>query len=108
MGRIRAPGAANKESRMNNFLKTAAVALTLTGAVLATAGPASARYHSDPIISIGFGNIAFGYRDGYWDNDHRWHHWRHSHDYRNYRDHQGSNYHDWNHDRDADHGWQPH
>jgi len=57
-------------------------------------------------VTIGFGNVAFGYRDGYWDNGHRWHHWRNRHDYRGYRDQNGSNYHDMNHNRENNDGWQ--
>jgi len=56
-------------------------------------------------VSILFGNIAFGYRDGYWDNGHQWHRWSQDRDYQDYRSH-GSSYHDWNHDRDRDNGWQ--
>jgi len=59
-------------------------------------------------VSIGFGNVAFGYRDGYWDSGHHWHHWRHRNDYRGYRDQNGSNYHDMNHDREDNDGWQRH
>lgn len=58
-------------------------------------------------ISFGFGDVAFGYRDGYWDNRHSWHHWRNNRDYRNYRGN-GNNYHNWNHDRDGDNGWLRH
>lgn len=58
--------------------------------------------HGDNALSIQFGGIAFGYRDGYWDNGHRWHHWHHHRDYRDHGDH----YHGWNHDRDSDNGWQ--
>jgi hypothetical protein len=58
------------------------------------------------IIAVDLGGIAFGYRDGYWDNGHRWHRWTHRADYRSYRDRNGSNYHDWNHDRDSNDGWQ--
>ena len=57
-------------------------------------------------VTIGFGNVAFGYRDGYWDNGHHWHHWHHRHDYQGYRDQNGSNYHDMNHDRENNDGWQ--
>jgi hypothetical protein len=56
-------------------------------------------------VSIGFGDIAFGYRDGYWDNRHHWHHWHHRNDYRSYRDQNGSNYHDDNHYREDNNGW---
>ena len=56
-------------------------------------------------ISINFGDIAFGYSDGYWDNGHRWHAWRNDADARAYRNHHGSNYHGWHHDRDRNNGW---
>ena len=57
-------------------------------------------------LSVAFGDVAFGYRDGYWDNGHRWHRWNSNRDYQSYRNHHGNNYHDWNHDRDNDNGWQ--
>jgi hypothetical protein len=57
-------------------------------------------------VTIGFGNIAFGYRDGYWDNGHHWHHWRNRHDYQGYRYQNGSNFHDVNHDREHNNGWE--
>jgi len=104
---------------MRMFLKGAAVALALAGTALMTAGTANAagiylgsgdhyygRDRPAAVISIGFGDVAFGYRDGYWDSGHRWHHWRHNGDYRTYRGQHGSNYHNWNHDRDSDNGWQ--
>jgi hypothetical protein len=95
------------------FLKGTVIALALAGTALVTVGTASAAgifLGSGPnrggaVISIGFGDVAFGYRDGYWDNDHRWHRWSNDRDYRNYRNHHGSNYHDWNHDRDSNGGW---
>ncbi len=68
------------------------------------------RYHrhgrSNNVLSISFGDIAFGYSDGYWDNGHRWHAWRNDAEARSYRDRHGSNFHDWHHDRDRDMGWQ--
>jgi hypothetical protein len=71
-----------------------------------------AHYRSDgyrqptSIIAVDLNGIAFGYRDGYWDNGHRWHRWHRHSDYRSYRDGNGSNYHDWNHNRDSNDGWQ--
>jgi hypothetical protein len=101
---------------MRMFLKGAVIALALAGTALLTAGTASAAgiyigsgtnsHRSGTAISISFGDIAYGYRDGYWDNGHRWHKWRHNRDYRSYRGQHGNNYHDWNHDRDSDSGWQ--
>jgi len=100
---------------MRTFLKGTAIALLLAGTALATAGAADAaqynngnRYHSSPAISIGFGNVAFGFNDGYWDNNHRWHHWRNRREHRDYRSRYGDNYHDWKHNRDSDHGWSRH
>ena len=96
---------------MRSFLKGTAIALAMAGAVLVT-GTANADNYSHgrdrgaAVLSIGFGDVAFGYRDGYWDNGHHWHHWRHTRDYRSYRGQNGSNYHDWKHDRDSDNGWQ--
>ena len=65
-------------------------------------------YRTQPAsaVTIGVNGIAFGYRDGYWDGGHQWHHWRHRSDYRDYRDQSGSNFHNWNHDRDGNDGWQ--
>jgi len=63
------------------------------------------RNRGNGILSILLGDVAFGYRDGYWDRRHHWHHWRHNSDYRYYRDH-GSNYYGWNHARDGTDGWQ--
>ena len=93
---------------MRAFMKNAAIALTLAGVSLATAGSASARdsNYGHAAIAINFGNIAFGYRDGYWDNGHTWHNWRNNSDYRNYRGRKGGSYHNWNHTRDANQGWQ--
>ncbi len=107
---------------MRTFLKGTVIALALAGTALVTVGTASAagiylnsgsnrgydnyRDRSGAVISIGFGDVAFGYRDGYWDNNHRWHHWRNHRDHRSYRGQHSDNYHDWNHNRDSDHGWQ--
>jgi hypothetical protein len=60
------------------------------------------------VISINFGDIAFGYSDGYWDNGHRWHAWNSDSDARAYRASHGSNFHSWRHDRNSDNGWQRH
>jgi hypothetical protein len=87
---------------MYTALKGAAVALALVGATLATAGTANA---ANVGISFNVGDVAFGYQDGYWDRSHHWHHWRNQSQARSYRTSSGSQYHSWNHDRDADHGW---
>jgi hypothetical protein len=57
-------------------------------------------------VSFNFGDVAYGYRDGYWDNSHAWHNWRNRGDHDNYRNHQGNNYRSGNHDRYRGQGWQ--
>jgi hypothetical protein len=93
---------------MFKFLKGTTIGLTLVAVVLGTSAPASARIHhkGNSAVSFSIGNVAFGYRDGYRDNGHTWHKWRNNSDYRSYRDHHGSSYHNWNHTRDANNGWQ--
>ncbi len=64
---------------MRIILKSAAIAAALTGAAFMTVGAASAqdnRDHAPSLISVDFGNVAYGYRDGYWHNGHQWHGWR--------------------------------
>lgn len=87
---------------MSKVFKSAILALGLVGATLSTAGTASAE---DIGVSINLGNVAFAYRDGYWDQDRHWHPWRNKHEARDYRARQHNEYHDWNHDRDHDRGW---
>jgi hypothetical protein len=103
---------------MRTFFKNSAIVLALTGVAFATAPPAGAagitidvgsgrgdRHGNGAAISLSFGDIAFGYRDGYWDNSHRWHRWNNDRDYRNYRTNHTGYYRDWNHDRDGGDGW---
>lgn len=56
-------------------------------------------------VSFNLGDVAFGYRDGYWDRERRWHTWRNQDEARYYRNASGSQYYDWDHDRDPDNGW---
>jgi hypothetical protein len=93
---------------MRNILKSTVIALALAGAALATTGPANAQGYGDNGrvgVQIDLGNVAVGYRDGYWDRNHHWNRWRHRHDYRFYLAQQGAYYRDWNHDRDGGDGW---
>ncbi len=101
---------------MLKFLKNSAIVLAITGTAMATTAVASADSfavginsdHGDRrgnVIAVGFGNVAIGYRDGYWDNGHRWHRWRNEREHRDYRSHYSSGYSDWNHDRDGNDGW---
>ncbi|MEJ1968640.1 MAG: hypothetical protein WDN03_08440 [Rhizomicrobium sp.] len=58
-----------------------------------------------PGVSVEFGNVAYGYNDGYWDNGHTWHHWNNDAESQRYRLQSPANYHDWHHDRDSNQGW---
>jgi hypothetical protein len=57
------------------------------------------------VIAVDLGGIAFGFRDGYWDNGHRWHRWNRSADYRRYRDQEGSHYRNRDHRHYDNDGW---
>lgn len=102
---------------MRAFLKNTAIILTFAGSALATTAAAGADGFAagfssgrgdrhGTVVSIGFGDVAYGYRDGYWDNGHRWHRWNNDHDYNNYRAHHTGYFRDWNHDRNGGNGWQ--
>jgi hypothetical protein len=82
--------------RMN--LKSAAVALTLAAATFGLAGTADAqpRRHSAPVVSVDFGGVLFGYRNGYMDRSHRYHRWNNDRDHRDYRSRYSRNYRDRN------------
>jgi len=99
---------------MPQFLKQTAIILCLLCGAFAFGVPASADSFSIGVnshqgrgntVSVGFGDIAFAYRDGYWDNSHRWHRWRNAREHRNYRHRYSNGYSNWNHDRDGDDGW---
>ena len=62
--------------------------------------PAAAR----AAVAIDFGNIAVGYRDGYYDQGHRYHHWGRA-DATRYRGQYRDHYRDMAHTRDHDRGW---
>lgn len=102
---------------MGIFLKAAVLALTLGGAICASTSIANGndfvirtsdrgRDHGNASVSFNFGNVAFAYRDGYWDNDHRWHKWRNNREHRDYRDNHRDNYRDGYHRRYHGQGWQ--
>ena len=82
------------------FLKSTLMALALAGTALVTTNTANAQnYNRDrPSVTVGFGNVGIGYRDGYMGNDHSWHRWEHRNDYVSYRNQHRGQYHDWNHD----------
>ena len=62
--------------------------------------PASAR----AAVAIDFGGVAIGYRDGYYDQGHRYHRWARA-DAARYRDRYHDHYRDMAHTRDHDRGW---
>ena len=63
------------------------------------------RGRGNSVLSILFGNIAYGYRDGYWDHRHAWHSWNNGDDSRRYRNQNGQNFRDYDHTRDPNQGW---
>jgi len=85
---------------MSLTFKSALVALALA----AVPFTAQAGTH----VVFDFGNVAFGYSDGYWDRDHRWHRWHHYRDWERYRrDYREHSYYR-RHDHYRDHGWREH
>ena len=82
---------------MKNLIKAASLALALVAAPMAA--QAAER------VVFDFGNVAFGYSDGYWDRDHHWHRWHHKSDWQRYRHDYRDHAYDYRHDRDHDHGW---
>lgn len=50
-------------------------------------------------------DIAFAYRDGWWDRGHRWHPWANQAEWAWWRQHHPELYWDWAHTRDPDMGW---
>ncbi|HWY63572.1 MAG TPA: hypothetical protein VNX61_00070 [Rhizomicrobium sp.] len=109
------------------FLKSTIMALALAGTALVTANAANAQDYNRnqtnaqdtsrnrdnaqnydrnranaqnnnrPSVTVAFGNVGMGYRNGYMGNDHNWHRWQHRNDYISYRNQHRDQYHDWNH-----------
>jgi hypothetical protein len=79
---------------MNKFTLSllAASALCAVGTV-AVSMPASARDRDNVSVSVTFGGAAFGYEDGYYDNDRRWHQWRDDDERAWYQENHGPTYH---------------
>ena len=74
--------------------KTAAfIAVATLGLSVGLSGTANAAVG----ISFDIGSVAMGYSDGYYDNDHHWHRWRHHADLEQYRSAHADNYHEWRH-----------
>jgi hypothetical protein len=87
------------ETCMSNRLRNTVLAAVLGTSCALAAAPALADWG----VSFNTGDVAFAYRDGYWDHYHHWHHWRDPDQVRWYRTHYSNNYYDYDHDRDS--GW---
>jgi hypothetical protein len=105
--------------KLGAIFKGVAIALFL----VATAGPSLGAETSDrpgyhtlnmSRLADGRGDIsdagtpAFAYKDGFWDVRHQWHPWISDDEMLNFRRQGVVPIHAWNHDRDADFGWQRH
>ena len=71
-----------------------------TAAILTVLGSALAVSSANAAVTVGFdiGNVALGYSDGYYDNDHHFHRWAHRADMNAWRSAHGEGYHAWRHD----------
>ena len=79
---------------MRTILKSVVVSLALIGAPLGSITAANAA----AIVTFDIGNVAVGYSDGYYDNDHNWHRWAHPADAQHFRAAHKDTYHTWRHD----------
>jgi hypothetical protein len=80
----------------------AASALCAAGLV-ATAMPAAANHRGNSDFTITLGNAQFGYNDGYYDHDRRWHRWHNRHERDWYQQNHGPSYYHMRRYRDRDH-----
>lgn len=78
---------------MKTFILAAALSTAACIASFTVAPPAFAGVG----VTLDFGDVAIGYRDGYYDSGHHWHHWRHDGDYQAYGRAHPEHYHDWGH-----------
>lgn len=78
---------------MKSLIQAAVLAAATSVCALAAVPPAQAGVG----VTLDFGDVAIGYRDGYYDSHHHWHHWRHDNDWQAYRDAHPDHYHDWGH-----------
>lgn len=78
---------------MRTQLKRLPFALFLAGTTLIGATVANAAS-----VTFDIGNVAVGYTDGYYDNDHHWHRWAHRADATRFRRAHKDQYHGYRHD----------
>jgi hypothetical protein len=95
------------------MLNKTSILLAAAAAIALSAGTASAQPYPEQhaqrtadVVSVDVNGIAFGYRDGYWDNGHHWHKWQDKAASSAYRSRTDAHYNDYNHDRDPNMGWQ--
>lgn len=88
---------------MNKFTHSllAASALCAVGTV-AVSMPAAARDRDNVSVTFSFGDAAFGYDDGYYTSDRRWHEWRDDDERAWYQQNHGDRYHRMNRYDDRD------
>lgn len=67
---------------------------------IAVVPPAVARTTEGVTLSITLGNVVFGYSDGYYDQNRRWHRWRNSQEHDWYRQNHSDSYFPVSHTRD--------
>ncbi len=93
-------------------------AMTVMGAVAATllvlpvvhAADAASHFSADTFsadrgLSFDPGNVRFGYADGYWDNDHRWHAWPSAREARDFHRRFRDRIYGYRHTRYPNEGW---
>jgi len=76
--------------------------IALVGGSLAVGLPAVA---ANSRVEAGRAGIAFGYSDGYWDQNHHWHKWRDQRQAAEFRKEHRDHYYTRKHDADRNHGW---
>jgi hypothetical protein len=84
---------------MKKSIKILLAAGLLCGAAVTAAVPAAAQPRG---FSFRLGDVGVAYNDGYYDQSHRWHAWRHSRERNWYRAHYRNQYRGYRHDRDHD------
>ncbi|MDO8287775.1 MAG: hypothetical protein Q7T44_01005 [Parvibaculum sp.] len=90
---------------MRSIVKAIVITLSLSGAAVLATSAADAGNRNGAAISLNFGNVAFAYSDGYWDNNRRWHRWSNANEQRRYQKQYHKRYNNHRHDRDDDRGW---
>jgi hypothetical protein len=76
-------------------------------AALLAAGTLTPLATTQAAVSVHFdsGTVAFGYADGYWDREHRWHHWPNAAARHEWRERNREHYYSHVHTHDRGGGW---